>query len=184
MLLKALQAGRGTLSHTTLKIQCWGMQSLWHHISNFKWDWWRSQGRGWARGVGQDDVQELLLTLHLFHCGVCIEKRNTESHQIVVYFELFRSCVRSTSCILVEILLRPGVIMASGTGARKRLGDQQPALLEVYAAASSDSVVVAVLKLVCPGYATGRKWETESDFVLHIKWPSQYSMSTLTGSCS
>ena len=101
-------------------------------------------------------MQELLLTLHLFHYGVCIEKRNTESHQIV-YFELFRSCVRSTSCILVEILLRPGIIMASETGARKRLGDQQPALLEVYAAASSNSVVVAVLKLVCPGYVTGRK---------------------------
>ena len=34
---------------------------------------------GWARGagVGQDHVQQLLLTLHSFHYSVCIEKRNT-----------------------------------------------------------------------------------------------------------
>ena len=34
------------------------------------------QGAGPA-GVGQDHVQQLLLTLHSFHYGVCIEKRNT-----------------------------------------------------------------------------------------------------------
>ena len=79
-------------------------------------------------GIEQDHVQELLLTLHLFHYGVHID---TWSHQIVVYFKLFQSYVQSTSYILAEILLHPGVIMVKGTGARKRLGNQQPALLEV-----------------------------------------------------
>jgi len=35
--------------------------------------------------------------------------------QTVMYFDLFRSCLQSTSYILVETVLRPGVIMATET---------------------------------------------------------------------
>ena len=59
----------------------------------------------YTAGVGQDHVQQFLLTLHSFHCG--IEKRNTWPEQMVVYFDLFRSCLQSISYILVETVLRP-----------------------------------------------------------------------------
>ena len=36
-------------------------------------------------GVGQDHVQQILLTLHSFHYGICIEQRNTWLQQTVVY---------------------------------------------------------------------------------------------------
>ena len=49
----------------------------------------RGGGGGGGGGGGQDHVQQLLLTLHSFHYGICIEKRNTCSLQTVVYFELF-----------------------------------------------------------------------------------------------
>ena len=63
----------------------------------------------------------------------CIEKRNTWSLQTVVYFDLFRSCLQSTSYILVETVLRPaapGVFMATETGGEEEIAgpDQQPAL--------------------------------------------------------
>ena len=72
-----------------------------------------SEGAGCSTGcnapgggrVGQDHVLQLLLMLHLFHYRISIENRNTWLHQTVVYFKLFWSCVRSTSYILVEILL-------------------------------------------------------------------------------
>ena len=71
-------------------------------------------------GVRQDQVQQLLLTLHSFHYG--IEKRNTWLQRLCISNSL--SCLQSTSYILVELhcaQLRPGVIMATETGARKRL---------------------------------------------------------------
>ena len=42
-----------------------------------------------------------------FTMAFCIEKRNTWPQQTVVYFDLFRSCLQSTSYILVETVLRP-----------------------------------------------------------------------------
>ena len=58
-------------------------------------------------GVGQDHVQQLLLTLHSFHYGVLHREKKHLSQQTVVYFDLFRSCLQSTSYILVETVLRP-----------------------------------------------------------------------------
>ena len=75
----------------------------------------------------------------------CIEKRNTWPQQTVVYFDLFRSCLQSTSYILVETVLRPGVIMATETGGEEEIaGINNPPL----AAAASDSVAAATSKLL------------------------------------
>ena len=79
----------------------------------------------------------------------CIEKRNTWSQQTVVYFDLFRSCLQSTSYILVETVLRPGVFMATETGGEEEIaGINNPPL----AAAASDSVAVATSKLLTESY--------------------------------
>ena len=53
-------------------------------------------------GVRQDHVQQLLLMLHSFHYGVY-----TWPQQMVEYIDLFRSCLQSTSYILVETVLCP-----------------------------------------------------------------------------
>ena len=67
-----------------------------------------------------------------FTMAFCIEKRNTWSQQTVVYFDLFRSCLQSTSYILVETVLRPAAprrFHGYWDWRRGRdCGDQQPAL--------------------------------------------------------
>ena len=59
----------------------------------------------------------------------CIEKRNTCSLQMVVYFELFRSFLQSTSYILVTAPSRaPALSWLLRLVRRRDFGDQQPAL--------------------------------------------------------
>ena len=76
-----------------------------------------------------------------------IEKSNTWLQRMVVYFDLFKSCLPSTSYIhvLVETVLRPGIIMATETG-----GEEENAGINnlPLAAAASNSVVVAMSKLL------------------------------------
>ena len=102
------------------------------------------------RGVGQDHVQQLLLTLHSFHCGVLHrEKKHMVATNACVFQTVFflKLSTKYTSYIFVETVLcqlHPGVIMATGTGVRKRLHVRinNPPL----AAAASDSVAVATSK--------------------------------------
>ena len=77
----------------------------------------------------------------------CIEKRNTWLQRMVVYFDLFRSCLQSASYIhvLVETVLRPGVFMATETGGEEEIAGINNLPL---AAAASDSVAVAMSKLL------------------------------------
>ena len=78
---------------------------------------------GYNEAGGSDTITCSSYCWHCIHftMAFCIEKRNTWPHQTVVYFDLFRSCLQSTSYILVETVLRPGVIMATGLVVRKRL---------------------------------------------------------------
>ena len=69
---------------------------------------------GWGE-VGQDHVQQLMLTLHSFTMAFCIEKRNTWSQQTVVY-------------ILVETVLHSAVPRLLGLVRGKDCRDQQAAL--------------------------------------------------------
>ena len=83
-----------------------------------------------------------------FTMAFCIEKRNTWAQQTVGYFDLFRSCLQSTSYILVEIVLRPAAPRRyHGYWDWRRgrdCGINNPPL----AAAASDSVAAATSKLL------------------------------------
>ena len=58
-------------------------------------------------GVGEDHVQQLLLTLHSFHYVVFHRENKHSCLQHFCFFKLFSSCMQSTSYILVETVLRP-----------------------------------------------------------------------------
>ena len=76
----------------------------------------------------------------------CIEKRNTWPQQTVVYFDLFRSCLQSTSYILVETVLRPAAPRRyHETGGEEEIAGINNTPL---AAAASDSVAAATSKLL------------------------------------
>ena len=73
-------------------------------------------GGGGGRGVRQDHVQQLLLTLHSFHYGIfqrkethgCFSILNSSVFKLYAKYKLY-TCRNCTSCAQ----LRPGVFMAN-----------------------------------------------------------------------
>ena len=96
-----------------------------------------------------------------FTMAFCIEKRTTWPQQMVVYFDLFRSCLQSTSYILVETVLRPAAPRRYHGYwdwlQQEIAGINNPPL----AAAASDSVAVETLKLLT---------ESHQPLVLSTDW--------------